>query len=97
MGLEEASLKATFDKLDFFDKRALSYSQFSAGCISSDGFLNEDKIKSTFNIWDLDKDGVISTKDFGSFLGNEFPQYKDSKFFLALLQEVKAIPSVGLC
>lgn len=95
LGLDESSLKTTFDKLDFFEKRSLSYCQFSAGCISSDGYLNEDKIKSTFRIWDLDKDGVISLKDFSSFLGNEFPHYKDTKYFLALLQEVKAIASVG--
>ena len=96
LGLDEAGLRSTFDKLDFFEKRLLSYSQFCAGCISSDGYLNEDKIKSTFRIWDLDRDGVISAKDFSSFLGNEFPHYKDTKFFQAALQEVKAIPSVVL-
>lgn len=94
LGLEEAGLKTTFDKLDFFDKRALAYSQFCAGCISSEGYLNEDKLKSIFKVWDLDRDGVISVKDFSTFLGNEFPQYKETKFFLAILQEIKAIPSV---
>lgn len=96
LGLEEAALKATFDKLDIFERRALTYYQFCSACLSAEGLLTEDKLKAVFKVWDLDKDGRISAEDFVAFLGNEFPQYRETKFFGQVVEEVKAIPSLDL-
>jgi len=95
-GLEELLMKDLFVKLDFADKKAISYSQFVAATIQSDGLLTEDKIKAAFRVWDLDKDGVISPQDFDSFGRNEMPIFKDSKLFVACLEEIKSSPPLNL-
>lgn len=87
-------MKDTFAKLDFSDKKCLTYSQFTAGYIQNSGVLNENKIKSAFRVWDIDQDGVVSAKDFQSFVEWELPMLKDTHFFQLCLNEVKANPDV---
>lgn len=93
-GFDEPALKNIFSQLDYLEKKSLTYSEFIAGYILSPGVLSEDKIKASFRVWDIDKDGIVSPDDFKNFVEWELPMLKDSKFFLACLQEVKADPSV---
>lgn len=89
-------MKEIFVKLDYNEKKSLSYTQFIAGYIQTDSILNEDKVKSAFRIWDLDNDGVISPKEFQCFIENEFPMLKESKFLNTCIEEIKSIPEVSL-
>lgn len=93
--MDEGILKDIFLRMDVLEKKHISYTQFTAACISSDGLLSEDKLKAAFSLWDIDRDGVISFKDLETFLSNDFPTLRDTKFFQELLEEVKGIPQVN--
>ncbi len=60
-----------FDGLDFDKNGKITYTEFISALISKEIYLNEDKLRQAFKLFDQDGDGEITFTELRNIIGKE--------------------------
>ena len=77
LDIPETVSEKLFKKIDIFENKVVSYTNFIASIYPLKKFLTEDKFIQMFTLMDLNRDGKICLKDLQSFLKIQF-KFKSS-------------------
>ena len=76
LGVESDSSKELFVKMDLFENKKISYSQFISSSIPYTKFFNKKRLIVFFNLSDINRDKKLCVSDLKNFLKIQF-QHRD--------------------
>lgn len=79
LDIPEAVAEKLFKKIDIFETKVVSYTNFIAAIFPLKKFLTEDKFIQIFTLMDINRDGRLCLKDLQNFLKIQFKYRKNVK------------------
>lgn len=63
------NVEQIFKSIDTDNNGSIEYTEFITACLDKNTYLQEEKLKEAFNLFDIDKDGIINSEEIGKILG----------------------------
>lgn len=66
----EFEAKKIMEKLDFNNNGTIDYSEFLIAHLDANKFINDDRLKEVFDLFDIDQSGTITADEIKKVLGH---------------------------